>query len=413
MERFKGLPDTQACNILIVDDDPDTCELLAKLFRVSGFITSVVYNGREAVQFVKAGEPDVVVMDVMMPEMDGWKALEQMRLNSSVPILLLTALGPGDYAARAFSLGANDYIRKPFHPAELLARLEFLIAGSRYPAAPGYPSALQRQRPTTTVVIPTLNEAENLPFVLPYLPPEWIDEILLVDGCSTDGTAEIARELIPSIKVVLEPRPGKGAALRAGYSRASGELIIVMDADGSHDPREIPRFVTALMEGSDFVKGSRFAHGGGTTDMPRLRQFGNAFFVFLVNFLFNVRFTDLCYGYHAFWRYCLDTLDLDGVDGFEIDTAIYVRALRQRMRLTEVSSFEGYRIRGEGKLRTFPDGWRVLKTILRETLHNLHSPRKTYYEGFRGQRPAGISLLAHPPREIEEFSSLQEPERKR
>lgn len=411
MERFNALTDTQARHILIVDDDPFTCELLAKLFRVSGFTTRVVYNGRDAVQLVKAGEPDVVVLDVMMPEMDGWEALEQMRMDSNVPILLLTALSSGDYAARAFDLGANDYIRKPFHPAELLARLEYLIVASRVPVSPGYPTVLKFQRPTTTLVIPTLNESENLPFVLPYLPLEWIDEILLVDGCSTDATVEVARDLMPSIKVVLEHRPGKGAALRAGYNRASGDIIIVMDADGSHDPREIPRFVTALMEGSDFVKGSRFTHGGGTTDMPRLRQFGNGFFVFLVNLFFNVRFTDLCYGYHAFWRYCLDTLDLDGVDGFEIDTAIYVRALRQRLRLTEVSSFEGYRIRGEGKLRTFPDGWRVLMTILRETLHNLHSPHKAYYEGFRGHIPERFSLLAPPGREIENISSLEFSER--
>jgi glycosyltransferase involved in cell wall biosynthesis len=201
---------------------------------------------------------------------------------------------------------------------------------------------------------------------------------------------------MPSINVVLEPRLGKGAALRAGYQRSSGDIIIVMDADGSNDPREIPRFVTALMEGSDFVKGSRFAHGGGTTDMPRLRQYGNKFFVFLVNLLFNVRFSDLCYGYHAFWRYCLDDLNLDDVDGFEIDTAVYVRALCQRMRVTEVPSFEGYRFRGVGKLRTFPDGLRVLKTILRETMRNLRSPNRLYYEGFRGQQPGGISSLETP-----------------
>ena len=148
--------------------------------------------------------------------------------------------------------------------------------------------------------------------------------------------------------------------MRAGYQNASGDIIIVLDADGSNDPREIPRFIMALSEGSDFVKGSRFAPGGGTTDMSRVRQIGNKFFVFLVNLFFNVHFTDLCYGYHAFWRYCLDDLNLDDVNGFEIDTAIYVRSLLMRLRLTEVPSFEGYRFRGEGKLRTIPDGFRVI-----------------------------------------------------
>jgi glycosyltransferase involved in cell wall biosynthesis len=201
---------------------------------------------------------------------------------------------------------------------------------------------------------------------------------------------------MPSIKVFLEPLRGKGAALRTGYQNSSGDIIIVMDADGSNDPREIPRFVMALGEGSDFVKGSRFSHGGGTTDMPRVRQFGNKFFVFLVNLFFNVHFTDLCYGYHAFWRYCLDYLNLDDVNGFEIDTAIYVRTILLRLRLTEVPSFEGYRFRGEGKLRTIPDGLRVLVTILREIARNIRFPHKESYQGFRGQAPGGIRLLGAP-----------------
>jgi glycosyltransferase involved in cell wall biosynthesis len=217
-----------------------------------------------------------------------------------------------------------------------------------------------------------------------------------VDGRSTDGTVEVARELLPSIRVILEKQLGKGAALRAGYRNSQGEVIIVMDADGSNDPREIPRFVESLMSGADLVKGSRFAQGGGTTDMPRVRQLGNRFFVVLVNLLFNVHFTDLCYGYHAFWRYCLDQIDLDDIDGFEIDTAIYVRGLRQRLRVTEVPSFEGYRFRGEGKLRALPDGWRILKTIASETVANLRAPNPSHYEGFRGQQPPNGSAIPAP-----------------
>jgi len=396
MDQVNGLQESRTSNILIVDDDPDMCDLLDMLFRLNGYNTRIVYNGQEAVQYVEAGEPDAVVLDVMMPEMDGWETFRQMRLRSDVPVLFLTALISGDYAAYALGLGANDYLRKPFQPAELLARLDVMVAQKRQPSLPFRSADMMLQRPTVSVVIPTLDEAENLPLVLPYLPMDWIDEVLLVDGRSTDSTVDIARDLMPSINVVMEPRLGKGAALRAGYQNSSGDIIIVMDADGSNDPREIPRFVRALVEGSDFVKGSRFVHGGGTTDMPRLRKFGNKFFVFLVNLLFNVRFTDLCYGYHAFWRSCLDDLNLDDVNGFEIDTAIYVRALCQRMRLTEVPSFEGYRFRGVGKLRTFPDGLRVLKTILHESIHNLRSPNRSFYQGFRGLQPGGFSIQEPP-----------------
>jgi len=237
-----------------------------------------------------------------------------------------------------------------------------------------------------SVVVPTLNEAKNLPLVFPGIPTDIVDEVILVDGRSTDGTIEVAQSILPSVKVVLEPRPGKGAAMRAGYRAATGDVIIVIDADGSNDPREIPRFLRALVEGADFVKGSRFAHHGGTTDMPWFRQMGNAGFVTLVNMLFGSKFTDLCYGYHAFWRYCLDVIDFDKIDGFEIDTALYLRAVRERMRIAEVPSFEGYRFFGVGKLQTIPDGFRVLRTILVEWVSYLTGrQRHKDHMGFRVQ----------------------------
>jgi glycosyltransferase involved in cell wall biosynthesis len=242
-------------------------------------------------------------------------------------------------------------------------------------------------KPKVSVIIPTLNEAQNLPLVLPYLPMEWIDEVILVDGRSTDGTVEVATALLPSIKVIMEKKRGKGAALVAGYRAATGDILIVVDADGSNDPREIPRFIGALMEGADMVKGSRFATGGGTNDMPLLRKLGNQFFVLSVNLMFGSHWSDLCYGYHAFWRHCLDHLDMSDVPGFEIDAALYLRAVREQFHILEVPSFEGYRFFGDGKLQTFPDGWRVLKTIFKEWKQlKTHVPEKPYI-GFRGPCP--------------------------
>lgn len=248
----------------------------------------------------------------------------------------------------------------------------------------GQIDSTQWTRPTVSVIIPTLNEAENLPLVFPYLPMSWIDEVILVDGCSTDNTVEIARQLLPSIKVVLEKRKGKGIALRSGYEVASGDILIVIDADGSHDPREIPRYVLALMQGADFVKGSRFAPGGGTTDMPAIRKAGNFAFVIMSNLLFGVNFTDLCYGFHAFWKYCLDSLDLTNMDGFEIDTAIYLEAVRARLRIVEVPSFEGYRFYGKSNLRTMIDGFRVLRTICLKRFTHSKGKKPYVYLGFRG-----------------------------
>jgi glycosyltransferase involved in cell wall biosynthesis len=218
--------------------------------------------------------------------------------------------------------------------------------------------------PTVSVIIPALNEAQNLPLVLPLV-PKGVYEVILVDGHSTDGTVEVARRILPDIRVVQQQGRGKGSALRSGFSAARGDIVVMLDADGSTDPREIPSFVAALVAGADFVKGSRFLPGGGTSDMQLYRKLGNWSFVAMVRLLFGGRFTDLCYGYNAFWRRVLPMLHLDG-EGFEIETMMNVRALKAGLLVAEVPSFESERIHGVSNLRTIPDGMRVLRTIFRE-----------------------------------------------
>jgi len=220
------------------------------------------------------------------------------------------------------------------------------------------------QRPTVSVVIPTIDEAANLPHVLPRI-PLWVDEVIIVDSNSTDGTVEVARQLMPNVVVLQQARLGKGAALRSGFAAAQGDIIVTLDADGSTDPAEIPAFVGALLAGADFVKGSRFAQGGGTDDMEWYRRLGNWGLLQLVRLRFGGRFTDLCYGYNAFWRHVLPYMDLSNSSGFEIETSMNIQALRAGLTVCEVASLELRRLNGDSKLRTFPDGWRVLRTIVR------------------------------------------------
>jgi glycosyltransferase involved in cell wall biosynthesis len=221
--------------------------------------------------------------------------------------------------------------------------------------------------PKVTVVVPTLNEAKNLPHVFAKLDEQDIHEIVLVDGFSTDNTIEVARALRPDIRVVHQTRRGKGNALKHGFDAATGDIIVMLDADGSADPAEIPAYVEALVSGADFAKGTRFARGGGSTDITPLRRLGNYGLNGLTNVLYRTKFTDLCYGYNAFWKHCLPHMNVD-CDGFEVETLINVRVAKAGLKIAEVGSFEADRIHGTSNLNTFRDGWRVLKTIFKERL---------------------------------------------
>ena len=222
------------------------------------------------------------------------------------------------------------------------------------------------ERPKVTALVCTLNEAENLPHVLPKI-PSWVDEVLLVDGHSTDDTVRVATKLHPDARIVQQPGKGKGDALRYGIEQAAGDVVVMLDAAGSMDPAEMPRFIAPLLEGYDFVKGSRFMKGGGTADMERHRVFGNWVFTTLTNVFHGSRYTDLCYGYNAFWRDRFLAVGFSS-DGFEVETEINIRIRKARLKVLEVPSYEASRLNGKGNLRSFHDGWRILRTIFLEVV---------------------------------------------
>ncbi len=240
--------------------------------------------------------------------------------------------------------------------------------------------------PRVSVVIPALNEARNIPHVLAQMPPN-IHEVILVDGYSVDGTVNVARELWPDVRIVRQSRSGKGNALACGFALATGDIIAMIDADGSADPGEIPRFVQAILDGADFAKGTRFAPGGGSSDITRLRSFGNFVLTRLFNLCYGVHYSDLCYGFNVFWQRHVAVLGLDVTsappgygdgrlwgDGFEIETLIHIRVAKAGLAVTEVASYEHSRIHGVSNLNAFGDGVRVLRTIFIERRHSRRRP---------------------------------------
>jgi glycosyltransferase involved in cell wall biosynthesis len=232
------------------------------------------------------------------------------------------------------------------------------------------------RRPKVSVIIPTLNEAENLPYVLPRV-PSWVHEVILVDGYSTDNTIAVAQQILPHIRIEKQDARGKGAALRCGIAAARGEIVVLLDADGSTDPEEIPVFVSALLAGADYAKGSRFLQGAGTIDMPRYRQAGNWGLVTLTNVLFKTRYTDITYGYNAFWKEHANLLAFE-INGWANEIVNNIRAAKSGLHVVEVASYEHERIAGQAKLQTFSAGWTILKAILRERFVAVKKPARKF-----------------------------------
>ncbi len=236
-----------------------------------------------------------------------------------------------------------------------LTSVAALDTGHRTPTTP--------KRPTITVVIPTLNEAANLGYVLGLL-PEMVSEVIIVDGHSTDDTVAVARAARPDAKIVYQDGKGKGNALTCGFKLSTGEITVMLDADGSTDPAEIPRFVAALTNGYDFAKGTRFMTGGGSVDITPFRRLGNRCLTKMVNLIWHVKYSDLCYGYNAFWTRRIPAMA--DCPGFEVETLMNIRLAASKTRVIEVPSVEACRLNGTSNLRVGRDGLRVFRTILAE-----------------------------------------------
>ena len=229
-------------------------------------------------------------------------------------------------------------------------------------------SSIEVPPPKVEMIIPTINEEKTINLVIDKA-LKFVGSILVIDGGSTDNTVETAKEM--GAKIVHQNSRGKGLALREAFEHVDGEIVVLLDGDGSMSPEEIPLFVKQIDAGADVVKGSRFMVEGGSEDISRIRKFGNAFFLFLVNMIYGTNFSDLCYGFIVLRKDAVKKLACTlRSKGFNIETEILIKSKKLGLKIVEVPSFESQRLFGRSRLKALRDGFSILCTIVREVLVN-------------------------------------------
>jgi dolichol-phosphate mannosyltransferase len=206
------------------------------------------------------------------------------------------------------------------------------------------------------VIVPTRNEASNL---LPVLALAYAhaDELLVIDGHSTDGTREIATAC--GARVIIDDQQGKGAAIRRGIAEAQGDILVFIDADGSHDPADIPALVAPILAGeADHVSGSRMLGGSDelhATIHQFVRLFGSQVITLSINYTLGVRLTDCQNGFRAIRREVAQQLHLQE-DITTIEQEMIIKSVRLGYRLREVATHEYARANGQSNFRV-QDVW--------------------------------------------------------
>jgi glycosyltransferase involved in cell wall biosynthesis len=225
---------------------------------------------------------------------------------------------------------------------------------------------------STSVIIPALNEEQSLSAVLEAIPKEAVDEIIVVDGGSTDGTVAVAE--MGGAEVIREPRRGYGRACAAGLAHASEEFVVFMDADGADDPAQIPVLLAPLLEGrADLVLGSRLAGHIIPGAMPWHQRVGNRLSAWLFRALYGLPISDLS-PFRAAAREKLLGLGMTEMT-YGWPTEMIAKAARQGWRIVELPVRHRPRLGGRSKISGTIRGtvlatYHILKTIFKYRLRD-------------------------------------------
>lgn len=214
-----------------------------------------------------------------------------------------------------------------------------------------------------SLIIPTLNEAAVLPKTLALVPKKLFEEMIVVDGHSKDATLTVARKL--GCRTFLQPRFGYGDAVSYGVKQAKGSAVIFMDADGSQDPKALPRFIAKLKEGHDLILGSRYLPGSGSEDDTLIRYLGNKIFTFLANSIHHLNLSDSLYLYAAFPKKSFKRIRPTS-DNMEFCMEFIIRARKAGLDIVEIPVKEKKRLAGNSKVNAFYHGFRILLWTLKK-----------------------------------------------
>ncbi len=221
-----------------------------------------------------------------------------------------------------------------------------------------------------TLFLPIKNEIDAVKKIFPRIKSYWYDELVILDGQSTDGTKEYLESL--GLKVFDQKSLGVKAAFWEGYDLATGDVIIPFSADGNSIPEDIPKLVEKIKEGYDIVVASRYKDGASSEDDNLQSKIANKFFTYLINFLFRTTYTDGIGMYKAFKKVHLYSLGIDNYKNEHSEILLLTRGSRFGLKITEISSKEPARIGKQGSrahpgvFGKYKTAFILLKSIVRD-----------------------------------------------
>jgi glycosyltransferase involved in cell wall biosynthesis len=221
---------------------------------------------------------------------------------------------------------------------------------------------------TVTLIVPTLNEIDGIRKIMPQIDKEWVDEIIIIDGGSTDGTVEYAKE--NGYFIISQKTQGPGNAIREAIALASGNIIIPFSPDGNSLPEAIPQLIEKMNGGYDMVIASRYTGGARSYDDDLVTRFGNWMFTRMVNLLFRARYTDVLVMLRAYKKNIVSRLKIEGNINTVFELLLCIRCAKEKLQCADIPADEPVRIGGDRKMKPLVNGTQLLLAIVREFLLN-------------------------------------------